>query len=456
MTATADSRAEAVPDRLPGLRPVPLLILYVAAALVPLALAAAQGPPARNVWRELSSGLVMVGFSIMLVQFVLSGRFQHVSGQVGIDRTMRFHQLMAWAVLAFILVHPLLYAVPRLAEGPGAALASLNRMFGSPGLRTGVIAWWLIVLLVPLAVWRDRLPVRYEIWRLSHGLGAAAIAALSAHHTLSVGTYAGGVWLAGFWVALTGLALLSVAYVYVIKPALQRKAPYRVVSNRAVAHRMWEVAIEPEAGPAIAFAPGQFAWLNLGHSPFSVTEHPFSISSAPSQRPRIAFTIKESGDFTNRIGEIAAGTRAYVDGPHGNFTLAGRRAERIVFVAGGVGFAPIIGMLRQLRDDADRRPVAIVYGNRVEEQILYREEIDAMRDSLDVEIHLVLSEPPEGWAGKVGELTPDVLRGCLPPDAPGTLYFVCGPAPMMDSVEDTLAGFGVPARRIVSERFKYE
>jgi predicted ferric reductase len=456
MTATADSHAEAAPDRLPGLRPIPLLILYVALGLLPLALAAAQGLPARNVWRELSSGLVIMGFAIMLVQFVLSGRFHQVSGQFGIDRTMRFHQLMAWAVLAFILVHPFLYAVPRLGDGPGAAIASLNRMFGSPGLRTGVIAWWLLILLVPLAVWRDRLPVRYEVWRLSHGLGAAAIAALSAHHTLSVGTYSGGPWLAGFWVALTGLALLSVAYVYVIKPALQRKAPYRVVSNRAVAHRMWEVAIEPEAGSAIVFAPGQFAWLNLGHSPFSVTEHPFSISSAPSERPRIAFTIKESGDFTNQIGVIAEGTRAYVDGPHGNFTPTGRRANRLVFIAGGVGFAPIVGMLRQLREDTDRRPITLVYGNRVEEQILYREEIEAMCDGLDIEVHLVLSEPPEGWTGKVGELSPDVLRGCLSADSAGTLYFVCGPVPMMDSVEDTLAGLGVPARRIVSERFKYE
>jgi predicted ferric reductase len=133
----------------PGLDPRLLGALYVALALLPLILAAMQGLPFRNVFRELSSGLVMVGFALLLVQFVLSGRFRHVSGQVGIDVTMRFHQLMAWTVLLFILVHPFLYAVPRRGDGPGAALTTLNRMFASEALRTGVIAWWLLVLLVP-------------------------------------------------------------------------------------------------------------------------------------------------------------------------------------------------------------------------------------------------------------------------------------------------------------------
>ena len=63
-----------------------------------------QRLPARNFWRELSSGLVMVGFAMLLAQFLLSGRFRQISGRVGIDLTMRFHQLAAVTVLAFIVV----------------------------------------------------------------------------------------------------------------------------------------------------------------------------------------------------------------------------------------------------------------------------------------------------------------------------------------------------------------
>jgi len=220
---------------------------------------------------------------------------------------------------------------------------------------------------------------------------------------------------------------------------------------------MWEIAVEPERGAAMRFAAGQFVWLNLGHSPFSLTEHPFSISSAPVDRPRIAFTIKESGDFTSRIGSIAPGTLAYLDGPHGNFTLAGREAKGVVFIAGGVGFAPIMGILRQLKAEQYPDPLRLIYGNRVESQILYRQEIEALKGVLDLKVHHVLSEPPVGWTEMVGELAPNVLDRCLNEiRADDWLFFVCGPPPMMNSVERALRTRGVPRTRIVSERFKYD
>jgi predicted ferric reductase len=458
MTDHASAKASmAGPDRPgAGLHPFALIACYVVVALIPLALSALQPLPARNVWRELSSSLVMVGFAMLLAQFLLSGRFRQISGRVGIDLTMRFHQLAALTVLAFIVAHPFLLAVPRLADGPGVALATLQRMFSSTALRSGVVAWWLLILLVPLALWRDRLPGSYELWRLSHGVGAALVAGLSAHHTLRVGTYSYDAWLAAFWILLTGLALLSLAHVYAIKPLLQLRAPWRVTGNRKVADRMWEVTIEPKDGHGLDFAAGQFVWLNLGHSPFSLTEHPFSISSAPASRPRLAFTIKQSGDFTDHIGEVAPGTSAYLDGPHGTFTLQGREPSHIVLIAGGVGFAPVIGILRHLASGQHPHPVHVIYGNRIETQILYRDEIEAMTDTLDLRVDLVLSEPPPGWSGRVGEVTPEILRACLPSAPPGALYFVCGPVAMMDSVEASLIAMGVPPGRIVSERFKYD
>ena len=454
--ASRGRRADPERVKLPGLHPAALIGGYVVIALVPLILAAMQRRPPHSFWRELSSGLVMVGFVALLLQFLLSGRFRQISGRIGIDAVMRFHQLIAWSALAFVIAHPLLYAVPRLVTGGfGDAMASLSRMFGSPALRTGVIAWVLLLLLVPLAAWRDSLPARYELWRFSHGAGAVAIAVLGLNHTLRVGTYSDGALLAGFWVFLTAAAVLSVAHVYLLKPLLQLFAPWRVVANRKVADRTWEIAIEPENGAAPRFGAGQFVWLKLGHGPFSLVEHPFSISSAPADRPRLAFTIKESGDFTSRIGEIAPGTRAYIDGPHGTFTLVGHRPRPVVFIAGGVGFAPVIGILRQLARERYPHPVRLIYGNRVETQILYRDEIEGFGQVLDFRADLVLSEPPPGWTGRTGQLTPDTLLDCLQ-DAPReAIYFVCGPVPMMDVVESTLVNMGIPADSVVLERFRY-
>src|SRR5690242_4608485 len=116
-------------------------------------------------------------------------------------------------------------------------------------------------------------------------------------------------------------------------------------------------------------------------------------TAGPWEQPRIAFTIKESGDFTNQIGTVPIGTRSYIDGPHGNFVTAGRETEGIVFIAGGVGFAPVMGIVRQLKAEGYPDPLRLIYGNRVETQILYRDEIDALSQSLDFQVHYVLSEP---------------------------------------------------------------
>lgn len=429
-----------------------LLACYALIALAPLALALWQDRPVRNLFREASSVLVMVAFAMTLMEFVLSGRWRALSARAGIDATMRFHQLAARVLLVLVVLHPLLYAAPRLHPDPANALASLQAMFGSPRLRSGVVAWWLLIALVALAILRDRLRLRYEAWRLTHGLGAAAIAALGLHHTLGVGTFARDPWLAGYWSAMTAAALGSLVYVYAVTPLVQLRRPWRVVANRQVAHRMWELAIEPERGQAPAFAAGQFAWLNLGHSPFSLVEHPFSISSAPAALPRLAFTIKESGDFTGRIGAVAPGTRAYFDGPHGSFTTAGRPLLPLAFIAGGVGFAPVMSILRDLRLKRYPHAIRLLYGNRLESQILYRDEVEA----LGIHVDYVLSEPPAGWTGRVGELAPEMLATCLDmPDRAEWLYFVCGPAPMIDGVARTLRSWGVPSRHIVSERFKY-
>jgi predicted ferric reductase len=439
-----------------GLTPAALVALYLAIGLLPLAIAALGPGPGRGFWHELSSGLVMVAFAITLAQFLLSGRFRPISGKVGIDLTMRFHQLAAWALLAFVLLHPILYAVPTFAADPAAGFARLRGMFASPGLRTGVIAWWLLVALVLMGARRDRLRMRYETWRLSHGLGAALVAGLAAHHTLAVGTYAARPVLAGFWIALTAVALLSLVHVYLLKPLLQRRNPWRVTANEPAADRMWRVAVEPESGRAPDFAAGQFAWANLGHSPFSLTEHPFSISSAPADRARIEFTIKEAGDFTARVGTIPPGTPAYLDGPHGTFTPAGRPACRLVLIGGGVGFAPLLGILRQLAHENWPHPVDVIYGNRAQSQIVARDELEALEARLDLRLHLVLSEPPPDWPGPRGELTPDILAACLPERDRDALYLVCGPVPMMNAVERALLDLGIPADRIVSERFTYE
>ena len=137
--------------------------------------------------------------------------------------------------------------------------------------------------------------------------------------------------------------------------------------------------------------------------------------------------------------------------------IAGRTESGIALIAGGVGIAPLLGILRQLRLESDGRPTVLLYGNRVKEQIVYSDELDTLaRDHGTTIIH-VLSEPPEGWTGRVGMVDESLIRETFgSPDMKRWLYVLCGPPVMMDIVEDCLIDMGIPAHQISSERFKYD
>jgi predicted ferric reductase len=438
------------------MHPLALLALYLAVVLAPLALAWAQGKPPRPFRDELATALGLQAYAILMVEFVLSGRFRTISARIGMDVTMRFHQLLARSALVMVVLHPLLYATPMGTPPPWDTTGLRVLAFHGWPAAAAVAAFVLLPALVLTAIFRDQLGWKYETWRLLHGIGALLVAAFAAGHALA-GRYGAHPVLAAYCLALFAIAVASLAWVYAAKPLQQRRRPYAVAAVRRVADRTWELAIRPQGHEGLRFAAGQFVWLNVGHSPFSLHENPYSISSAPQSRAEIQFLIKEAGDFSGSVGSIRPGTRAYLDGPHGNLTLERRQGRGIALVAGGVGVAPLLAILRGLVAAGDPRPVVLVYANRVAGQIAYRDELDALARRGHVRVHYVLSEPPEGWTGAVGQLDAALVRTLFSfPDAPHWLYLVCGPVPAMEKVERALLDLGVPASQIVAERFRYD
>jgi hypothetical protein len=124
-----------------------------------------------------------------------------------------------------------------------------------------------------------------------------------------------------------------------------------------------------------------------------------------------------------------------------------------LFVAGGVGIAPIMGMLRTLEERGERRPLWLVYGNDRWEDVLFREELVALEPRLDLDVVHVLRQPEEQWGGERGLVTREVLVRSLPPALQGTECFLCGPEPMTDAVQEALQELGIPRRHVHVELF---
>ncbi|MDU8927508.1 ferredoxin reductase family protein [Alisedimentitalea sp. MJ-SS2] len=422
-----------------------LIALYLFVILLPLGLSALGTRPPRALSDELASGAGMLAYAILLAEFLLSGRFRAISGRIGIDITMRFHQLLARTAIVLALVHPLAYTNPSM----GIDLSAIG---------AGAAAWGLLFMLFLAALSRDRPGTAHETWRLFHGLGAALIAALLLYHTLYAGRYAQDPVLAAVWIGLFAVALASLLFVYLLKPLHKMRHPWTAESIRKIATRTWEVTLTPQRHDGMRYKAGQFAWISIGRSAISLNENPFSIASAPASGNKLQFVIKELGDFTRTLGRIQPGTRAYVDGPHGNMMIDNHGvATGIAMVAGGVGIAPILGILRQLHLENDPRPTTLLYGNRREDQIVYRDELDNLARDHGTRVVHALYEPPEGWDGHHGMCDAALIRQEFDqPEMRHWLYVLCGPPVMMDIAEETLIEMGVPAGNIISERFKYD
>lgn len=424
--------------------------LYALLALFPLLLLlAAPASYGGGFMEELASALGFLALSLLAMQFVLTARFQWIAPPFGTDLVYAFHRHVTVVALTFALLHPVLLFGATLRD----ALGYLWPWAAPWEIATGVWSAYALLAL-SLASWlRKRLRLPYEAWRWTHGALAVAALAVGVWHAVLAGRLLSRPVVRWLWLAWTFGWMGLLLRVRVMKPLALLRRPWTVVAVRPERCDSVTLVLEPEGHAGFRFRPGQFAWLTLGGSPFSGREHPFSISSSSQQAPRIELSVKAAGDHTRQVQATRPGARAWLDGPYGSMSIdAFPDVDGYVFVAGGIGVAPCLSMLRTLADRGDRRPHLVVYGTADWERTPFREDLAALQGRLDLRVVHVLERPPAGWTGEQGYVTEALLDRWLP-RAGRHGHFVCGPGPMMDAVEVALRRLGVPLSDLHAERF---
>jgi predicted ferric reductase len=436
----------------PALSATLWIAAYLAAVTAPLfLLLVGPAPAGAGFWWDFSMALGFAGLAMMGVQFLLTARFKRATAPFGIDIIYYFHRYLAIVALAILIAH---YLILRI-DNP-SALGAADPRAAPPHMTAGRAALALFALIVVSSLARRALRLEYEWWRIMHALFATVAMALALWHVIGSGRYLATGWKQALWLGYGIFWLGLIVHVRVLKPWRIARTPWRVAEVRPERGRVWTLVLEPEPPGGLRFEPGQFAWLTLRASPFALKEHPFSIASSAAHPERIELSIKELGDFTRTVKEIQPGETAYLDAPYGAFSIARHPDARgYAFVAGGIGAAPIMSMLRTLADRGERRPLYFFYGNRVWDRVAFREELDALAQRLDLKVVHVLREPPPGSKYEAGFVTEDVLKRHLPAERADFEYFLCGPTPMTRSVERSLARLGVPSSRVHSEIFDW-
>jgi propane monooxygenase reductase subunit len=233
-----------------------------------------------------------------------------------------------------------------------------------------------------------------------------------------------------------------------------RKGVVEVVSNESVTHDMRHLVVKLVEPEEIKFFPGQYMDFVV---PGTDETRSFSMANTPSRDGTFEFVIKiyPDGLFSEFLAEkVQVGDRLEVEAPFGTFTLRESRTSDLIFVGGGAGMAPVLGLLRSMAERGVERKATFYYGARGKRDLCFSDELGALAEKLPGFRYIpALSDPVDGseWDGQTGLIT-DVVKA-NEPSLEGMDAYVCGPPPMVDAAIATLTDLGVREQYIFYDKF---
>lgn len=202
-----------------------------------------------------------------------------------------------------------------------------------------------------------------------------------------------------------------------------------------------------DGGKCFEHKPGQCAMLSIP----GVGEAMFSITSSPTNKEFMEFSIKKCGCLTEWLHRMDVGQQITIRGPYGNaFPVdTDLKGQSLLFVAGGIGLAPLRSVINYVRDNrADYGKVAIVYGSRSKDDLVdYPEIVNEWCQEAGIDVYLTIDNAQEGWDGHVGFVPNYVSEIGFDPNTYGRCL-VCGPPIMIKFVLQALDKLGFDHKQV--------
>ena len=210
---------------------------------------------------------------------------------------------------------------------------------------------------------------------------------------------------------------------------------------------------EIELQEPLEFTPGQYCLVAIpGNEEVEGMKRPFTFANAPQDtrdERLMELTVKKIGEFTTAMHNLEVGDSIEIEGPRGEALNFDERVKKdVVFLAGGSGITPFMSSLRYAVNKGMKNDLILVFSNRKEEDIIYREELKEIEKKENIEVVYTLDvEAPDDWQGEEGRIDEEMLEKYIekPRDK---LWYICGPPPMIDSMVEILEGIAVPEEQL--------
>ena len=193
------------------------------------------------------------------------------------------------------------------------------------------------------------------------------------------------------------------------------------------------------------YKPGQFVQVSV----LGAGEVPISLCSSPTEQGYFELCIRKVGAVTTAVSSLKKGDELGIRGPYGNgFPIDQIQGQAFLFVAGGIGLAPLRSAIRYIFDNKDNYcPTTILYGARTKEDIVFANELLKWGKQDNVRVFTTIDRQQEGWSGHTGVVT-TLFRKIERPIIYKAL--VCGPPIMIHFAIKELLDLGLKAEDILT------
>lgn len=217
----------------------------------------------------------------------------------------------------------------------------------------------------------------------------------------------------------------------------------KILAIENVTHDVKSLRLEKPKG--YSFIPGQATDVAINKPGLTDQKRSFTFTSL-NKWDYLEFTIKIYNDHngvTKEIGKLKPGEELIIDDPWGAISYKGEG----IFIAGGAGVTPFIAILRELDTKNQIGNNKLIFANKTEADIIRKDEFEKMLNKNF--INILSHQKSDKY--HFGFITEEFLKSVF--KNLNQYFYLCGPDPMIESVEKILMDFNVDKSYIVKEKF---
>jgi ferredoxin-NADP reductase len=207
------------------------------------------------------------------------------------------------------------------------------------------------------------------------------------------------------------------------------------------------------------FKPGQYLEFTLGHKKADNrgNRRYFTIASSPTEK-ELRLGVKfypQPSSFKKALAQMDNGDTIIASQLSGDFVLPRNKKKKLVFIAGGIGITPFRSMIKYLIDIGQKRDIVLIYSNKKETDIIYKDIFDQAAKLLGIKTIYTLTGLKNGetkWAGRTGTVDGRMILEEIK-DWQQRTYYISGPPSMITGIEKTIMNLGLSRHRIKTDFF---